>query len=57
MGIEGVMKIGLAAKDADEATEMLARVLGLLPGDVVEYEPYRMRYCMVPVGDSFIEVI
>ena len=57
MGIEGVMKIGLAVKNIDEAADMLARVLGLVPGDVVAYEPYGMKYCMVPVGDSFIEVI
>jgi len=57
MAIQGVMKIGLAVKDMDEATEMLARVLGLVPGEVVAYEPYRMKYCMVPIGDSFIELI
>lgn len=57
MGIEGFMKIGLAVKDIDETTKTLVEALGLVPGEIVAYEPYRMRYCMVPVSDSFIEVI
>jgi len=57
MGIEGLMKIGLAVRNAEEAVKTLADSLGLVPGEIVAYEPYGMKYCMVPVGDSFIEVI
>lgn len=57
MGIEGLMKIGLAVKDADGTIKTLADALGLIPEEIVDYEPYKMRYCMVPVGDLFIEVI
>ena len=57
MGIEGVMKIGIATKDLDKTTTALADALGLVPGEAVAYPPLGMRYRILKVGDFFIEVI
>jgi len=57
MEIEGLMKIGIATKDLDKTTALLADALGLVPGEAVAYEPLGMRYRILKVGDFFIEVI
>lgn len=57
MGIEGLMKIGLAVKDADAVVKTLVESLGLEAGEMVSYQPYKMKYCMVSVGDAYLEVI
>ena len=57
MGIEGVMKIGIATKDLDKTAALLADALGLVPGEAVAYEPLGMRYRILMVGSFFIEVI
>ena len=57
MGIEGVMKIGIATKELDKTTTALADALGLVPGEAVAYPPLGMRYRILKVGDFFIEVI
>lgn len=57
MGIEGVMKIGIATRDLDKTTALLADALGLTPGEAVAYEPLGMRYRVLTVGDFLIEVI
>ncbi len=57
MGIEGLMKIGIATKDLDKTTTLLADALGLVPGEAVAYQPLGMRYRILMLGDFFIEVI
>ena len=57
MGIEDVMKIGIATKDLDKTTALLADALGLVPGEAVVYEPLGMRYRILKLEDFFIEVI
>ncbi len=57
MGIEGVMKIGIATKDLDKTASVLGDALGLVPGEAVAYPPLGMRYRILKVGDFFIEVI
>ena len=57
MGIEGLMKVGIAVKDLEKVGGILADALGLIPGEVVTYKPYQMRYRIFSVGDFFIEVI
>ena len=57
MGIEGLMKIGIATKDLDRTTSVLADALGLVPGEAVAYQPYGMRYRILMLGDFFIEVV
>ncbi len=41
MGIEGVMKIGIATKDLDKTANVLGDALGLVPGEAVAYPPLR----------------
>src|SRR5512136_2377972 len=57
MGIEGVMKIGIATKNLDQTTTALADALGLPPGEAVAYPPLGMKYRILTLGDLFIEVI
>ncbi len=57
MGIEGLMKIGIATKDLDKTASLLSEAFGLVPGEAVAYQPYGMRYRILTVGDFFIEVI
>jgi methylmalonyl-CoA/ethylmalonyl-CoA epimerase len=57
MGIEGLAKIGIATKDLDNTTSVLADALGLVPGEAVAYQPFGMRYRILMLGDFFIEVI
>ncbi len=57
MGIEGLMKIGIATKDLDRTTAVLADALGLVPGEAVAYQPYGMRYRILKLGDFMIEVV
>jgi methylmalonyl-CoA/ethylmalonyl-CoA epimerase len=57
MGIEGLAKIGIATKDLDKTTSVLADALGLVPGEAVAYQPFGMRYRILMLGDFFIEVI
>ena len=57
MGIEGLMKVGIAVKDLEKVSGILADALGLITGEVVAYKPYQMRYRIFTIGDFFIEVI
>jgi methylmalonyl-CoA/ethylmalonyl-CoA epimerase len=57
MGIEGVMKIGIATKDLDKTASVLASVLGSVPGEAESYPSFAMRYRILMLGDFFIEVI
>ncbi len=57
MGIEGLAKIGIATKDLDNTTSVLADALGLVPGEAVAYQPFGMKYRILMLGDFFIEVI
>ena len=57
MGIQGVMKIGIATKDLDETANVLGDAFGLVPGEAVAYPPLGMRYRILKLEDFFIEVI
>jgi methylmalonyl-CoA epimerase len=57
MGIEGLIKIGIATKDLDKTATLLADAFGLVPGEAVAYEPFGMRYRIFVLGDFYIEVI
>jgi methylmalonyl-CoA/ethylmalonyl-CoA epimerase len=57
MGIEGVMKIGIATKDLDKTASVMADALGLVPGEAVAYPPLGMKYRILKLGDFFIEVM
>ncbi len=58
MQIEGVLKVGIAVKDMDKAVNCYSEALGLTPSEIVAYEPFGMRYCMLQVGDlSFLELM
>jgi len=57
MGIEGLIKVGIATKDLDKTATILADVLGLEIDEAVAYEPFGMRYRILMLGDFYIEVI
>lgn len=57
MRIEGLLKVGIAVKDIRKAVDCFADVLGLVPGEIVTYEPYGMRYCLFELGDLFLELM
>ena len=58
MQIEGVLKVGIAVKDMDKALSCYSDVLGLTPSEIVAYEPFGMRYCMLALGESsFLELM
>jgi methylmalonyl-CoA/ethylmalonyl-CoA epimerase len=59
MGIQGVMKIGIATKDLDKTASVMADALGLVPGEgeAVAYPPLGMKYRILKLGDFFIEVM
>src|SRR5512136_1575855 len=57
MGIECLIKIGIATKNLDKTTTALADALGLAPGEAVAYPPLGMTYRILKLGDFFIEVI
>jgi len=56
--IESVLKVGIAVKDMDRAMSCYSDALGLTPGEIVAYEPFGMRYCMLQAGEfSFLELM
>jgi methylmalonyl-CoA/ethylmalonyl-CoA epimerase len=58
MEIEGVLKVGIAVRDMDKAVSCYSEALGLTPGEIVAYEPFGMRYCMLQLGEfSFLELM
>ncbi len=58
MQIEAVLKVGIAVKDMDKAVNCYSEALGLTPSEIVAYEPFGMRYCMLQVSDlSFLELM
>ncbi|MDM7999122.1 MAG: VOC family protein [Dehalococcoidia bacterium] len=57
MGIEGIMKIGIATKEMDRTAMMIGDALGLVPGEAVAYPPLGMRYRILRLGDFLIEVM
>ena len=57
MGIEDVMKIGIATKDLDKTVNALGDAFGLVPGEAVGYPPLGMRYSILKLEDFFIEVM
>jgi len=58
MRVEGILKVGVAVRDIDRAVSFYSDALGLVPSEIVEYEPYGMRYCMLPLGEtSFLELM
>ena len=57
MGIERLIKVGIATKDLDKTAGVLADALGLVAGEAVPYQPFGMRYRILTLEDFFIEVI
>jgi len=58
MQIEGVLKVGIAVKDMDKALRFYSDNLGLVASEIVAYEPFGMRYCMLDLGESsFLELM
>lgn len=57
MGIDGLMKIGIATKDLDKTATLLADALGSVPSEAVAYAPLGMRYRILMIGDFFVEVM
>jgi methylmalonyl-CoA/ethylmalonyl-CoA epimerase len=58
MQIEGVLKVGIAVKDMDKAVGCYSDALGLTRSEIVAYEPFGMRYCMLQLGEfSFLELM
>jgi methylmalonyl-CoA/ethylmalonyl-CoA epimerase len=57
MGIEGLIKIGIATKDLDKTASALADAFGLELGEAVAYGPFGMRYRILTLGGLYIEVI
>ena len=57
MGIEGVMKIGIATKNLDRTVAILADAFGLVPGEAIAYQPSGMRLRILKLEDFYIEVM
>jgi methylmalonyl-CoA/ethylmalonyl-CoA epimerase len=57
MGIEGLLKVGIAVKNLEEATKLLSEAFGLTPEAGETYEPYSMRYNVSNIGDVLLELI
>ncbi len=57
MGIEGLMKIGIATKDLDKTTFLLADVLGVVPGEAYDNKPSGMRFRLLQLEEFYIEVM
>ena len=58
MRVEGILKVGIAVRDMDKAVSYYSDALGLALGEIVAYEPYGMRYCMLTLGESsFLELM
>ena len=51
MGIEGVIKIGVATKDMEESYRLFTDVLGMAPGPKGPYEAAGMRVGLCHLGD------
>jgi len=58
MQIEDVLKVGIAVKGMEKSVVCYSEALGLTPSEIVAYEPFGMRYCMLQVGESsFLELM
>jgi methylmalonyl-CoA/ethylmalonyl-CoA epimerase len=57
MEIDGLIKIGIATKDMEKTTALLADALCLVPSEAVVYPPFGMRYRILKLGDFYIEVM
>jgi len=57
MGIERVLEVGIAVRNLDKAIKLFTEVLGLTPGEMEIYEPYKMRFNLCRLGDVYFELI
>jgi len=57
MGIEGVLKVGIAVKDLDKATNRFAELVGVETLGSVEHEPLEMKYDVCNLGNVMIEFV
>ena len=57
MGIERVLEVGIAVRDLDKAIKLFTEVLGLKPGEMEIYEPYKMRFNLCRLGEVYFELI
>lgn len=57
MGIEDVIKIGVATKDMDESYRLFADVLGMTPGPRGPYEAAGMKVGLCHLGDVTLELM
>ena len=56
-GNRNLIKIGIATKDMEKTTALLADALSLVPSEAVVYPPFGMRYRILKLGDFYIEVM
>ncbi|RLC93955.1 MAG: methylmalonyl-CoA epimerase [Chloroflexi bacterium] len=57
MGIEGLLKVGIAVKDLEEAKRLFGQVFGLASEGEDTYEPLSMRYSLSSLGNMLLELI
>jgi len=57
MGIERVLEVGIVVRDLDKAIKLFTEVLGLTPGEIEIYEPYKMRFNLCRLGEVYFELI
>lgn len=57
MGIEGVIKIGVATKDMEESYRLFTDLLGMAPGPKGPYEAAGMRVGLCHLGDVSLELM
>jgi methylmalonyl-CoA/ethylmalonyl-CoA epimerase len=57
MGIESVLKIGVATRDLDESYRLFTQVLGLSPGPKGPYEPAGMKVGLCHLSDVTFELM
>ncbi len=57
MGIESLMKIGIATRDLDRTAALLGDVLGVVPGEAYPAPASDMKFRLLTLGDFYIEVM
>jgi len=57
MAVEGVLEVGVAVKDLDEAMKRFVDVLGVTPGRTDIYDRYGMRFNLCSLGGVYFEFI
>ena len=57
MGIEGLMKIGIATRDLDRTAALLGDILGIVPGEAYPAPASDIKFRLLTLGDFHIEVM